>query len=195
MQLTLKDGHSPVTSALEVTSWLKSSSGGLVDPKSVSQRMRCCVCLRGAPFFSTLPHHGGECQLLNSFNKTRAAAGIRPILLNDDVVDSEAKKKTENLDSVKKDLDKRVKDVTAAVASLTKRVESLELKKGKRKGAPASSSDSSTAAKKAKKGGSTAAKPAQSGSTAKSGSTTAKGKGKTKGKTAAQVVSSGSGGK
>ena len=179
----MKDTGEPVPETKVVTDWLKTSTRDLLDQSTVRFVTRCCVCLRGAPFTQIKEHCRGDCNLIGSWNKTRANAGYRGLVFEKGSVDAGAKKKQENVDSLKRELDKYKKQTDADIKALAKRVGDLELrgkgkKGGKRKGAPASTATATPEAKKAKKGATTGGKGTSGAET--SGSTAAKAGGKSK---------------
>ena len=183
LRLVESGTDSPPKEPTEVTSWLKTQTGGVVDPTSVTELLRCCVCMRGPPHSKVAPHHGGECGLVASLSKMRAHAGLRPLHVQVGSVDASAKKKQVTLESLNDAVHKSFKDVSACLAQLEKRLTAVELGgKPKRKGAPSTASTQSAGAKKAKKANSTDGQKAAGATTSQS--TAKKGKGKAKGKPA-----------
>jgi hypothetical protein len=179
LQLMQKNGE-PVQYTDSVTSWLKSSTNGLIDPASVKATARCCACMRAPPFSTTLPHHAGECGLLTSFNRIRSQVGIRPMHVEHGFIDPAPKKTVITPERLAVYVEKELRGLKGTIAALTKRVAELEAgkKKKKRKLAP-SSATGKTDPKKAKVGSGTG-KASGSGQAKKgaAGGKVDKGKGK-----------------
>jgi TolA-binding protein len=174
-----KDGE-PVQYTDTVTSWLKSSTNGVVRADSVKAVIRCCACLRAPPFSTSIPHHANECGLLATFTKIRKAVGIRPMHVEHGYVDAANKKTQITTERLVIYMEREFRSMKGTIAALNKRIEGLEnQKKKKRKLAPASATGKGDV-KKTKKG-STAGGAKGSGQTSKK---PAGGKDKGKGKAA-----------
>jgi hypothetical protein len=120
LRLLTNDG-SPFGHPGRVTEWLKTKTGGLLVPESVSQRERCCFRWRGAPVSKVADHSAVKCPLLATMNKYRGNGNLQPIRVEEGSFDAAAKKEPVKLENVQKEMAKEVKDLKGLIAGLEKR--------------------------------------------------------------------------
>jgi hypothetical protein len=117
LRLLTNDG-SPFGHPGRVTEWLKTKTGGLLVPKSVSQCERCCFCWPGAPVSKVVDHSAVKCPLLATMNKYRANGNLQPIRVEKESFDTAAKKEPVKVENVAKEMEKEVRDLKGLIAGL-----------------------------------------------------------------------------
>jgi hypothetical protein len=134
--------------------------------------------MRGLPLSSVAPHTAKDCGLIASFNKIRDGHGFLPLALSEGYYETAPKKRPVTVEKLHLQMEKECKEMRSLIGTLTKRVEALELGKGKkRKGTPASKPADAPATKKAK-ASSTAGKQSTGAASQAASGTGKKAKGK-----------------